>query len=114
MKDQTTESITAAVLATLAGCEDPRLKTIMTALVRHLHDFAREVELTPDEWRRGIAFLTATGQMCSGIRQEFILLSDTLGLSTLIDAPCSGRSIAKAHDRLHSALTLRRPKAIRR
>jgi len=58
----------------------------MTSLVQHLHAFAREVKLTEAEWAAGIAFLTATGQMCSDKRQEFILLSDTLGLSMLVTA----------------------------
>lgn len=79
--DETT--ITAAVLDSMAGCGNPRLKTVLSALVRHLHDFAREVRLTEAEWAAGIAFLTATGQMCDSKRQEFILLSDTLGLSML-------------------------------
>lgn len=64
---------------------DPRLATVMSALVRHLHAFAKEVELTQEEWNFGIDFLTRTGQICSGERQEFILLSDTLGLSMLVD-----------------------------
>lgn len=64
----------------------PRLAQIMTSLVKHLHDFAKEVELTPEEWLYGVEFLTATGQICSQERQEFILLSDTLGLSMLVDA----------------------------
>ncbi|MBN3785924.1 intradiol ring-cleavage dioxygenase [Burkholderia sp. Ac-20353] len=84
--DDAVHGITDTVLATFSGCDDARLKTIMTALVRHLHDFAREVVLTPGEWRQGIEFLTAAGKMCDGIRQEFILLSDTLGLSILVDA----------------------------
>jgi hydroxyquinol 1,2-dioxygenase len=79
-------SITAAVLARQAETTDARLKTIMDSLVRHLHDFAREVKLTEAEWFEGIRFLTATGQMCDDKRQEFILLSDTLGLSTLVTA----------------------------
>ena len=58
----------------------------MTSLVRHLHDFVRDVELTFDEWSYAIDFLTRTGQMCSATRQEFILLSDTLGVSMLVDA----------------------------
>ncbi len=78
--------ITATVLATLSGCTDTRLKEIMTALVKHVHAFAEEVQLTGDEWRRGIEFLTQTGKKCDGIRQEFILLSDTLGLSIMLDA----------------------------
>ncbi|PWE31598.1 6-chlorohydroxyquinol-1,2-dioxygenase [Pararhodobacter marinus] len=65
---------------------DPRLQRVMESLVRHLHAFATEVNLTQEEWEYGIGFLTRTGQMCSGERQEFILLSDVLGLSMLVDA----------------------------
>lgn len=65
---------------------DPRLATVMTSLVRHLHDFIKDVGLTQEEWEYGIGFLTRTGQICSGERQEFILLSDTLGVSMLVDA----------------------------
>lgn len=64
----------------------PRMAQVMAALVSHLHAFAKEVHLTQAEWEAGIAFLTKTGQMCSGERQEFILLSDVLGLSMLVDA----------------------------
>ncbi|MFT4149442.1 MAG: intradiol ring-cleavage dioxygenase [Paracoccaceae bacterium] len=64
----------------------PRLREVMTCLVRHLHAFAKEIHLTQEEWEYGIAFLTRTGQICSDERQEFILLSDTLGLSMLVDA----------------------------
>jgi len=64
----------------------PRLREVMTLLVRHLHAFVREAALTQDEWRTGIEFLTRTGQMCSDTRQEFILLSDILGVSMLVDA----------------------------
>ena len=77
------DTITQAVLARLATTPDARLKEIMTSLVQHLHAFAREVKLTEAEWMQGIEFLTATGQMCNAKRQEFILLSDTLGLSML-------------------------------
>jgi hydroxyquinol 1,2-dioxygenase len=83
MRNINEHTITAAVLDRMAQCEDPRLKEIMSALVRHMHDFAREVKLTEAEWAAGIDFLTATGQKCSDKRQEFILLSDTLGLSML-------------------------------
>lgn len=76
-------NITQAVLARLSQTPDPRLKQIMTSLVQHLHAFAREVKLTEAEWMAGIEFLTATGQKCDDQRQEFILLSDTLGLSML-------------------------------
>jgi hydroxyquinol 1,2-dioxygenase len=65
---------------------DPRLVEVMSALVRHLHAFAKEVHLTQVEWEIGIDFLTRTGQLCGPERQEFILLSDTLGLSMLVDA----------------------------
>lgn len=65
--------------------DDKRLMFIMERLVQHLHDFARETRLTTEEWEAGIQFLTETGKICSDIRQEFILLSDTLGLSVLVD-----------------------------
>ncbi|MEK9719469.1 MAG: dioxygenase, partial [Quisquiliibacterium sp.] len=75
-----------AVLARMDRCQDPRFKQVMSSLVRHLHDFVREVELTEAEWEEAIRFLTATGQKCDDKRQEFILLSDTLGVSMLVDA----------------------------
>jgi hydroxyquinol 1,2-dioxygenase len=81
----TAETITQAVLAQIATTDDPRLKLVMEAAVRHLHAFAREVQLTPGEWLAAIDFFTRVGQMCSPARQEFILLSDTLGLSTLVN-----------------------------
>jgi catechol 1,2-dioxygenase len=65
---------------------NPRLATVMASLVKHLHAFAKDVELTQDEWGVAIDFLTRTGQMCDENRQEFILLSDTLGVSMLVDA----------------------------
>jgi catechol 1,2-dioxygenase len=65
---------------------NPRLVEVMACLVKHLHAFAKEVHLTQAEWEVGIDFLTKTGQMCSAERQEFILLSDTLGFSMLVDA----------------------------
>ncbi|MEJ8847979.1 intradiol ring-cleavage dioxygenase [Variovorax rhizosphaerae] len=83
MRNINEDTITAAVLESLADTPSPRLKEVMSALVRHLHDFAREVKLTEQEWMQGIEFLTATGQKCNDKRQEFILLSDTLGLSML-------------------------------
>ena len=83
MRNLNPDTITQAVIARFAGTPDPRLREIMTSLVQHLHAFAREVKLTEAEWLRGIEFLTATGQKCDGKRQEFILLSDTLGLSML-------------------------------
>jgi protocatechuate 3,4-dioxygenase beta subunit len=79
------EDLTAEVLRRLDATPDPRLREIVQALVRHLHAFTREIGLTDDEWLAGVKFLTATGQMCDDKRQEFILLSDTLGLSMLVD-----------------------------
>ena len=85
MREHTPETITEAVLEQMAGTGNARLKEIMESAVRHLHAFAREVNLTPAEWLRGIEFMTRVGQLCSPARQEFILLSDTLGLSTLVN-----------------------------
>lgn len=65
---------------------DPRLAQIMTSLVSHMHAFVKDVSLTEKEWEYAISFLTRTGQMCSATRQEFILLSDSLGVSMLVDA----------------------------
>jgi hydroxyquinol 1,2-dioxygenase len=79
-------TLTDAVIERLAECDDPRFKTVMTALIRHLHDLVREVELTEAEWMTAIRFLTDVGQACTDRRQEFILLSDTLGVSMLVDA----------------------------
>ena len=75
-----------AVNARMGQGIDPRLAEVMASLVRHLHAFAKDVDLTQEEWDFGIDFLTRTGQMCSGERQEFILLSDTLGFSMLVDS----------------------------
>ena len=80
------ESITEAVVRRLDQAPSGRVREISEALVRHLHAFVREVEPTMEEWWAGINFLTRTGQTCSGTRQEFILLSDTLGVSMLVDA----------------------------
>lgn len=82
--DETT--ITEAVIASLANCKEARLQTILTSLVQHLHSFAREVRLTEAEWFAGIDFLTEAGHITNDKRQEFILLSDTLGLSMLVMA----------------------------
>ncbi len=79
-------TLTIAVLAKLASAPDLRFQQVMTSLIRHLHDFVREVKLTEEEGFSGIQFLTATGQKCDEKRQEFILLSDALGVSMLVDA----------------------------
>ena len=86
MRNIDEHTITPAVIARLAEAGNPRFKEIMSALVTHLHDFAREVKLSEAEWMQAIRFLTATGQKCDAKRQEFILLSDTLGLSMLVVA----------------------------
>ena len=84
--DRMTESkLTQQVLERLQSTPDPRLRDVMLSLVTHLHAFAREVRLTDAEWAEGVRFLTATGHACDDVRQEFILLSDTLGLSSLVD-----------------------------
>jgi hydroxyquinol 1,2-dioxygenase len=80
------QDVTGAVLSELARAPNARFRQIMTAFVHHLHDFAREVKLTEEEWFEGIKFLTAVGQKCDDKRQEFILLSDVLGLSMMIVA----------------------------
>lgn len=82
----TEANATEAVLQRNDGCSDARLREIMAALVPHLHAVVRELRLTPEEWLAAIQFLTRTGQICSDRRQEFILLSDTLGISMLVDA----------------------------
>lgn len=79
-------TITNAVLAQLQSTEDSRIQQISEALVRHAHAFVREIRPTHEEWRFGIDFLTKVGQTCDDKRQEFILLSDTLGISMLVDA----------------------------
>ena len=81
MRNFNENTITDAVLERIAGATDPRIKDVSEALVRHLHAFIREVRPTQKEWEYGIDFLTRTGHMCDDKRQEFILLSDTLGVS---------------------------------
>jgi protocatechuate 3,4-dioxygenase beta subunit len=83
--DLTSESTTAAVIESFAQAPDPRLREILQELVPHLHDFVRKVRLTLPEWEAAIDFLTAVGQMCDANRQEFILLSDVLGVSMLVE-----------------------------
>jgi catechol 1,2-dioxygenase len=86
MRDFNEHTATAAVIDRMSGCNDPRVKQIMTSLVTHLHAVVREVEPTTEEWMAAIQFLTAAGQKCDDKRQEFILLSDVLGVSMLVDA----------------------------
>lgn len=86
MIDIDQHTITDAVLAAQQGSPSPRVQHVMASLVRHLHDFARDVQLTEEEWFEGIRFLTRAGHITDDKRQEFILLSDVLGLSTLVTA----------------------------
>jgi protocatechuate 3,4-dioxygenase beta subunit len=85
MTEKAHAELLADVLSRYEDSPNPRLKEITEAAVRHLHAFAEEVNLQRDEWFAGIEFLTATGKMCDDTRQEFILLSDTLGLSSLVE-----------------------------
>jgi hydroxyquinol 1,2-dioxygenase len=86
MRNLDEHTLTSETLRRIANTPNPRVKEIMGALIRHLHDFAREVHLTEAEWFEGIRFLTDTGHITDDNRQEFILLSDTLGLSMLVIA----------------------------
>jgi hydroxyquinol 1,2-dioxygenase len=85
IRNFTEETLTAEVLRRIDGTPNARLKEVMTSLVKHLHAFVREVRPTPEEWFTGIKFLTDTGHWCDDKRQEFILMSDTLGVSMLVD-----------------------------
>ena len=84
MREFDEKSLTQAVIGRLAECDDPRFKRIMTSLISHVHDFVREVHLSESEWLTAIQFLTDVGKTCTDKRQEFILLSDTLGVSVLV------------------------------
>src|ERR1700690_925718 len=84
MREFDERTITQAVIERLSNCDDPRFKRVMTSLIAHLHDFVRDVELTEAVWFTAIEFLTDVGRTCTGKRQEFILLSDTLGVSVLV------------------------------
>ena len=86
MRQFNEDTLTAEVVARLSKTKNPRLREIMTSAIKHLHAFAREVDLTEEEWFEGIKFLTDVGQKCDGKRQEFILLSDVLGLSMMVVA----------------------------
>lgn len=98
----TEETATDAVVASFAETPDPRLREVMTAFVRHLHAFVREVEPSIAEWEQAVAFLTAIGQKCDDTRQEFVLLSDVLGVSMLVEAidarlQGGGEEVGKEH-----------------
>jgi protocatechuate 3,4-dioxygenase beta subunit len=85
VRDLTEANVTDAVLDQIR-CSDLRLQELLLGFTRHLHDFVREVELTESEWMAAIQFLKAAGNMTDDQRNEFILLSDVLGLSILVDA----------------------------
>ena len=95
MRDFNEHNITDEVVGSFSKTPNPRVKQIMTSLVTHLHHFVSDVDLKSDEWVYAIDFLTRTGQKCNEKRQEFILLSDTLGVSMLVDA-INHRSLAGA------------------
>jgi hypothetical protein len=117
----TEDNITDLAAARWGTAHDPRLAEIMQALVRHLHDFAREVRLTEDEWMAAVQWLARTGQISDDKREEFILASDVLGLSMLVVGmnhrstrprprpPCSARSTSTARRSWVSARHVRRP-----
>ena len=86
MTDGDDPQLTGAVRASFAAAPDPRVRAVLGCLIDHLHGFIRDSALTFDEWRHAIDFLTRTGQLSSATRQEFILLSDVLGVSMLVDA----------------------------
>jgi len=86
MSEPVFPEITESVIAAMKDAPSPRVREAMTILIRHLHEALREMKLTEAEWSAAIDFLTRTGQMCDDVRQEFILLSDTLGVSMLVDA----------------------------
>jgi protocatechuate 3,4-dioxygenase beta subunit len=86
VKDLTIDNITENVHLINSRCPDPRMRFLFERLVTHLHDFARETRLSTSEWEASIRFLTQVGQICTDVRQEFILLSDILGLSLLVDS----------------------------
>lgn len=85
MRNVDTQTITEAVIATMAPTTSPRLRELLAAFFRHLHEFARETRMTHEEWREAIAFLMAAGKITSEERNEFVLISDVSGLSSLVD-----------------------------
>jgi protocatechuate 3,4-dioxygenase beta subunit len=104
MRNVNADNITQAVIRSFDGAADPRLREIVASLVEHLHAFAREVKLSPGEWQRGIAFLHAAGKISTDARNEFVLLSDVMGLSSLVDllASSSGTTERSALGPFHA------------
>ncbi|WP_420862501.1 dioxygenase [Algirhabdus cladophorae] len=85
MRNVTTENITDVFADYFGKDTDPRTREVLVAMARHIHDFAREVNLTHDEWRKGLSMLEHAGRITSPERNEFVLFSDVLGLSSLVD-----------------------------
>src|SRR5690625_1852231 len=85
-QQQREEELVETVLASFANTPDERLLTVLESLVRHLHGFVRDVRLTEEEWNYAIVFLTRVGHISDEHRQEFILLSDVLGISMQVVA----------------------------
>jgi protocatechuate 3,4-dioxygenase beta subunit len=95
MRELTEENINEAVLKSIANTNNPRLKELFTCLIKHLHEFVKEVELSSEEWAAAMDFLYRAGKISTPKRKEFILLSDTLGVSSLVDL-INGRGPAGA------------------
>ena len=96
MSEYNQDRLTQDVVDSVANTPEPRLRELMTALVKHIHAYAREVDLTPEEWLAGLKFLNATGQISTEKRPEFILLSDTLGLSMMVVSLAQARASGTA------------------
>ena len=92
MSDYNQSLLTSDVIKSFGGTPSPRLRVLMTTLIKHLHAFAREVDLTPQEWLAGLDFLCRTGQISTERRSEFVLLSDTLGLSMMVVSLAQARA----------------------
>ena len=96
MDAMTPEELTERVVKEYSGAPDPRVRELITALISHLHALTVETRLTPQEWLAAIEFLTATGRKCDEQRQEFVLLSDVLGLSSLVDVVNSAPGVTES------------------
>ena len=103
------DDLVQAVIGRMADCKDARFKQVMASLVTHLHAFTKDVQLTPQEWMTAIQFLTATGQKCDEKRQEFILLSDTLGLSMQVVAIAQAKGAGKVNSQPGTGTSLMAP-----
>jgi len=111
MRDLNSSNITQAVLNSFDNTPDSRTRKVLQVLVRHLHAFVREVRPSDAEWLAGIGFLTRTGKLCDDSRQEFILLSDTLGVTMLVDVLNHANAGATENSVLGPFFVERRPTA---